>query len=92
MYVCISFFVSVCLSCGGAAVAERAPGSLIPDQRVSLGFGGRFPGCHTVLGPLPSTKGPGRNGWELVDVRGKVLRVLLSPSQILPIPNLSIKT
>lgn len=71
MYVCVSFFVSVRLSCGGAAVAERAPGSLIPDQRVSLGFSGRFPGCHTVMGPLPSTKGPGRNGRELVDARGE---------------------
>lgn len=57
MYVCVSFFVSVCLSCGGAAVAERAPGSLIPDQRVSLGFSGRFPGCHTVLGAPPKHQG-----------------------------------
>lgn len=65
---------------GGAAVAERAPGSLIPDQRVSRASGPFFhPGLshcdREASGPLLGTQGPGRGrrrGW--VDETGRCPR------------------
>lgn len=58
---------------GAAAVAERAPGSLIPDQRLGLGIRGLCPGCHTVIrgpGSRGEKGGAGMGGRELVDVTG----------------------
>lgn len=70
---------------GGAAVAERAPGSLIPDQRVSRASGPFFhPGLshcdREASGPLLGTQGPGRGrrrGW--VDETGRCPRYSFIP-------------
>lgn len=86
--MCGCTFLSKCVSevsrGGAAAVAERAPGSLIPDQRVSRASGA-FSQAVTLWsgasGQHLSTQGPGLEGgagWELMeDVRGGVSSVLL---------------